>query len=427
MNSEDASPRTASRLNRILVKTKGLRLLRGKKSDSRLQGAEGLDLSDEQSPISASSASDSSPVSWSGLLSVESTQAGSARPAYASSSEDEHSPNSRQPLHLARDGQILDELFSLLQAPDPAVREKALATIFHLVQSSPATRDTILEAGGVQPILSEIQRDGPADAQTARALYHLCMGNPLPPFPLIAKTLPSLQRLLVTSEEEEVLVIVTYVLHELTIVDDPQSLNYIIKILPPPLHARLVALLSHESMDVRFRCLQLLGKTTAADRQHGAAGVVAHCFDTLFCMLFAASGSQCKELLNLNLLGPLRKCLGVTELQDECMEIIQNLLPNHFDVLIKSEDLIRKYFSIVRARLGLEAKVVAMLKSAVRQADDKHMAFLQQCGCDSVLEQTCRDLARMQTDMDDLLRHLALKDSPFTVASQPATILRKDK
>eukprot|EP01055_Gregarina_sp_Pseudo9_P005348 Gregarina_sp_Pseudo_9__5347@NODE_637_length_2441_cov_23_247710_g601_i0_p1_GENE_NODE_637_length_2441_cov_23_247710_g601_i0NODE_637_length_2441_cov_23_247710_g601_i0_p1_ORF_typecomplete_len434_score99_07Arm_2/PF04826_13/6_5e09Arm_2/PF04826_13/1_4e03KAP/PF05804_12/9_6e05KAP/PF05804_12/2_3e02RTTN_N/PF14726_6/0_27RTTN_N/PF14726_6/3e02RTTN_N/PF14726_6/5e02RTTN_N/PF14726_6/30IFRD/PF05004_13/0_034IFRD/PF05004_13/31IFRD/PF05004_13/1_1e03DUF5578/PF17741_1/0_0051DUF5578/PF17741_1/6e02DUF5578/PF17741_1/1_1e len=395
----DSSPRTASRLNRILVKTRGLRHIRVAKKDtggglSRTRDC--FELSDENSPTNSSSVGSGggSPTSWcreSGLVSMESTRAGDSRPVYSSSSEDEQTPQSAT---SHRDSHLLDDLFRLLHSQDPAVREKALATIFHLVQASPATRDTILEAGGVQPILNEIQRDGPADAQTARALFHLCMGDPQPPFHLIAKTLPSLQRLLVASEEEEVLIIVAFVLNELTTVDNPHSLNYIIKILPPPLHARLIALLTHHSVDVRFRSLQLLAKTTAADRLHGAV----------------ASGSQCEELLKLKLLVPLRKCLAVPELQNECLEIIQNLLPHHLDTLLKSEDLIRKYFALVKTRLGFDAKVVAMLKSSIRNADNNHMMFLHECGCNEVLDQTCKDLKRMQQDMDELLIYLAAKN-----------------
>lgn len=403
----DPSPRTASRLNRILGKTRGLRHLRIKRLElgSGVRQESCFELSDGSSPTN-SSLSDTSPVSWcreSGLVSIESTRAGD-RPLYTSSSEDEHTPQgvlgraapqaSLNAYVTTRDSQLLDDLFRLLHAPDAAVREQALSTIFHLIQSSPATRDTILEAGGVQPILAEIQRDGPADAHTARALFHLCMGDPPPPFHLIAKTLPSLQRLLIASDEEEVLIIVAYVIHELTTVEDIHSLNYIIKILPPPLHARLVQLLSHPSIDVRFRCLQLLVKTTAADRLHGAT----------------ASGSQCEELLRLKLLTPLRKCLSTPELQSECLEIIQNLLPNHLDTLLKSEDLIKKYFTIVKSRLGFDAKVVAMLKSSIRNADPNHMLFLHECGCDEALDQTCRDLKRMQKDMDELLEILSSRN-----------------
>eukprot|EP01056_Protomagalhaensia_sp_Gyna25_P000159 Protomagalhaensia_sp_Gyna_25__158@NODE_1075_length_2222_cov_8_790655_g855_i0_p1_GENE_NODE_1075_length_2222_cov_8_790655_g855_i0NODE_1075_length_2222_cov_8_790655_g855_i0_p1_ORF_typecomplete_len459_score64_60KAP/PF05804_12/1_1e05KAP/PF05804_12/43Arm_2/PF04826_13/9_8e06Arm_2/PF04826_13/3_7e02Arm_2/PF04826_13/1_9e03RTTN_N/PF14726_6/0_14RTTN_N/PF14726_6/8_2e03RTTN_N/PF14726_6/2_1e03RTTN_N/PF14726_6/3Arm/PF00514_23/0_094Arm/PF00514_23/4_1e02Arm/PF00514_23/4_9e03Arm/PF00514_23/3_6Cnd1/PF12717_7/0_14Cn len=416
--SGGASPRSASRLNRLLTKTKGLRLLRlrheGPCSAPQAAAAAGEAVPpDLDSPLSRSSAS------WCSN-SLESTTYGGSR----SGSEDEkqqpqrhqqsaNKRRGREPKGLCRspgsissaggrEARLLEDLFALLQSPDSAVREQALATIFHLAQFSPSTRDSILEAGGAEPLLREIQRNGPAEAQTARALYHLCMGRPLPPFHLIAKILPSLHRLLVTSEEEEVLVIVAYVLNELTLAEDLTSLNYVIKVLPPPLHARLVALLRHPSLDVRFRSLQLLAKTTAADRIHGPL----------------ASGSRCEELLGLGLLVPLRKCLGIPELENESVEIVQNLLPHHFEPLMKSEDLIKKYFVIVRSRLGLDARVLGMLKSAVHQADKNQMQFLHECGCNEVLDQTHQDLLQMQQDMDQILSHLAVKGVPHSSGNQ---------
>eukprot|EP01053_Blabericola_migrator_P007159 Blabericola_migrator_1__7158@NODE_362_length_9426_cov_300_827118_g290_i0_p2_GENE_NODE_362_length_9426_cov_300_827118_g290_i0NODE_362_length_9426_cov_300_827118_g290_i0_p2_ORF_typecomplete_len448_score96_37KAP/PF05804_12/9_2e06KAP/PF05804_12/1_3e02Arm_2/PF04826_13/6_6e06Arm_2/PF04826_13/2_7e03Cnd1/PF12717_7/0_44Cnd1/PF12717_7/21Cnd1/PF12717_7/5_5e02Adaptin_N/PF01602_20/0_04Arm/PF00514_23/5_3Arm/PF00514_23/9_7e02Arm/PF00514_23/5_5e03Arm/PF00514_23/7_4e03Arm/PF00514_23/43DUF908/PF06012_12/1_3DUF908 len=403
------SPRPESRLNKLLLKSKGLRHLKAKRDGNVSFTHVPRQVSSDDAPSPASTASSLGPAGWHTALEVK----------RVSCSEDDCTPSTKAPrspvaadrtdggrFHLGssvlftdpgpllgnRDIRVLDDLFALLQSHDPDVRDRALSTLFHLVQYSTATRDTILEAGGLEVIMMEIQRDGPADAQTARALYHLCMGEPLPPFHLIAKTLPSLQRLLVTSDEEEVLVITAFVLHELAVVDDVMSLNYIVKIVPPPLYSRLCALLKHRSIDVQFRILRLLNKGATADRIHGLA-----------------SESHFDDLMKMSFPNHLKKCMSLPELQGECVELVQNLMHNHFEALMKHENLIRKYFSLIRARLGEEARALSMLKAAVHQADVDQMAFLDSCGCGEVLEQTRSDLAQMQRDMDSITAQLAAK------------------
>lgn len=251
---------SASRLslNRLLAKTRSWR----KRSQDTASKGNGC----YYKPTSAASDADWSPSSQ---ISVGSTSV----PYYdgGSSPDSWGKYDELSPIYSFsnRDNQILENLFKLLGDSDPAVREKALATVFHLTQSSPFTRNTILEAGGLYPILNEIQRGGPNDSATARALFHLCVGDPPPPFNLVVQTIPSLQRLLISSDDEEVLIIICYVLSELVTVTDVHSPSYINKVIPPPVHPRLTALLTHESMDVKFRALNLLEKICRADRFHG--------------------------------------------------------------------------------------------------------------------------------------------------------------
>lgn len=283
---------------------------------------------------------------------------------------------------------VLEDLFRLLGSPDRTVRERTLATIFSLARSSCALRIRILEVGGLAPILREVQRNGPANRSTARALFHLITGPVKTPFRLVQQTLSTIHRLLLTCDEAEVLVIVCYILDEITRDEPVDSPAFISQVLPSPFHSRLAELLFHESLDARYRALKLISSITFADRLH-------HGKD---------SESQFELLVWANLVRGLELGLDQPELQSIILEIVQNLMVYRLGRLIICKGLIVQYFSIIKERIGFESKLVASLSAVAQKASPEEMQFLSSCGCSDVIEKCSADMNMISEHQAQLQR-----------------------
>lgn len=273
--------------------------------------------------------------------------------------------------YMGEESQVLNDLFALIQSSDMSVKDQALSTLFHLAQSSAATRDAILAAGGLSWILREVQKTQARPSATARALYHLCSGVPSPPFHLVRHVFPLITKLVLTCDEEEVLIICLCLLYSLSTSrlasSEAASMhggtgssgssssvsaspwlcsNFICNILGSGTFIRLIELLGHENIDVQYRTLRLLDLLTEAEAD----------------FLGYDNRADCTPLVNLNLCDLLENLIQRPELQNVCSNITQNLLVHHYNHLAPSYPLLlQTHFQILKERIGTQSRFISSI------------------------------------------------------------------
>lgn len=110
---------------------------------------------------------------------------------------------------------IVHDLGKLLNSPHAEIVEQAIWAIGNLAGDNAHVRDMVMSAGVVQPICEKLDQ-APAGSSFVRnaswTLSNFCRGRPGPSFSLIERAIPSLVKVLVENQSEDIIVDVCWAL-----------------------------------------------------------------------------------------------------------------------------------------------------------------------------------------------------------------------
>ena len=150
----------------------------------------------------------------------------------------------------------------LLSSPDDDVREQAVWALGNIAGDSPSNRDLVLNAGALEPLLAQLTEASRVSMlrNATWTLSNFCRGKPQPQFGIVSPALPTLARL-INSTDEEVLIDACWALSCLS---DGTNDN-IQAVIEAEVVTRLVELLAHPSPTVQTPALRTIGNIVTGD------------------------------------------------------------------------------------------------------------------------------------------------------------------
>ncbi|OQS01219.1 importin subunit alpha [Achlya hypogyna] len=170
---------------------------------------------------------------------------------------------------------VIPTLVSLLDSPNEEVLEQSVWVLGNLAGEGSHTRDSVLAAGALLPLVNSLKK-APADKLSLLriltwTLSNLCDGQPRPVFD-INLVLPSLGKML-ASTDTEVLSHVCWAFSHLC--DGPST--HIQAVVDSEVCLRLVELLSHNSWRVTKPALRAIGNIVCAEDDHDYTQHIIEC------------------------------------------------------------------------------------------------------------------------------------------------------
>ena len=124
----------------------------------------------------------------------------------------------------------------------------------------------VISEGAVEPISMILDQSAPGTSlirNASWALSNFCRGRPPPDFSMVKRAIPSLAKVLVENDNEDILVDVCWAMSYLSDGGDdriPEILNS--KVLP-----RIIQLLGHHNMAICIPCLRAIGNVVTGNEE----------------------------------------------------------------------------------------------------------------------------------------------------------------
>ncbi|KAL6053342.1 Inositol monophosphatase 2 [Balamuthia mandrillaris] len=150
----------------------------------------------------------------------------------------------------------------LLSSPNDDVREQAVWALGNIAGDSPQCRDFVLQHGALSPLLQNLM-ESPKLSMLRNATWTLsnfCRGKPQPPFELVSPALPTLARLIYSTDEE----VLTDACWALSYLSDGSN-EKIQQVIEAGVCRRMVELLMHTSYSVKTPALRTVGNIVTGD------------------------------------------------------------------------------------------------------------------------------------------------------------------
>ena len=155
----------------------------------------------------------------------------------------------------------------LLSSPHVEVIEQAIWGLGNIAGDSHKIRDLVINEGAILPIANILDRAQPGSSFVRNAswtLSNLCRGRPAPNFTKVARAIPSLSKVLIENDVDDILIDVCWAMSYLSDGGEER----IPCILETGVLPRLVQLLQHPNIAISVPCLRSIGNiVTGTDEQ----------------------------------------------------------------------------------------------------------------------------------------------------------------
>ena len=150
----------------------------------------------------------------------------------------------------------------LLASRDEDVREQCVWALGNIAGDSPQCRDYVLRHQAMGPLLANLQQSSKLSMlrNGTWTLSNFCRGKPQPPFELVSPALPTLARLIYSTDEE----VLTDACWALSYLSDGSN-DKIQAVIEAGVARRLVELLMHTSYSVQTPALRTIGNIVTGD------------------------------------------------------------------------------------------------------------------------------------------------------------------
>jgi len=150
----------------------------------------------------------------------------------------------------------------LLSSPNDDVREQTVWALGNIAGDSPQCRDFVLQHGAMGPLLQNLMESTKLSMlrNATWTLSNFCRGKPQPPFELVSPALPTLARLIYSTDEE----VLTDACWALSYLSDGSN-DKIQAVIEAGVCRRMVELLMHTSYSVKTPALRTVGNIVTGD------------------------------------------------------------------------------------------------------------------------------------------------------------------
>jgi hypothetical protein len=150
----------------------------------------------------------------------------------------------------------------LLSSVNDDVREQAVWALGNIAGDSPQCRDYVLQHGAMGPLLQNLMESSKLSMlrNATWTLSNFCRGKPQPPFELVSPALPTLARLIYSTDEE----VLTDACWALSYLSDGSN-DKIQAVIEAGVCRRMVELLMHTSYSVKTPALRTVGNIVTGD------------------------------------------------------------------------------------------------------------------------------------------------------------------
>lgn len=175
---------------------------------------------------------------------------------------------------------VLQHFMVLMNSPHLEVVEQVIWGIGNIAGDSPMTRDSVINCGAIDKIAAVLDKAtiGTSFMRNASwALSNLCRGRPQPQYHLVKRAIPSLIKVLIENDKEDIITDICWALSYLSDGNKeriPDMLNY-------NLLVKLIQLMRHENVALVIPCLRTIGNIVTGDDNETQLAIEANLVPTL--------------------------------------------------------------------------------------------------------------------------------------------------
>lgn len=159
---------------------------------------------------------------------------------------------------------VLIHFNQLLSSPHIEVVEQVIWGIGNIAGDSPLTRDSVLNSGSLESIAAVLDQAVPGTSfmrNASWALSNLCRGRPQPQYMLVRRAIPTLIKILVENDKEDIITDICWALSYLS--DGAQERIH--DLLDIGLLQKMIVLLNHENVAIAIPSLRTIGNIVTGD------------------------------------------------------------------------------------------------------------------------------------------------------------------